>query len=90
MPIVKPLDEMFASNGITQEVARAYMSIDKTSAEKYIKTLDEKFDIQISREGEIDDTIETLRDQIRALIADVDGTLDYNKMNITRKASYRL
>lgn len=81
--IVKPLDEMFAANGITQEVARAYMSIDKTSAVKYFKTLDEKFDIQISREGEIDDTVETLRDQIRALISDVDGTLDYNKMTLT-------
>lgn len=78
--IVKPLGEMFAANGITQEVARAFMAIDKTSVEKYINTLDMKFSIQISGEGEIEETVETLRGQIRALIADVDGTLNYNGM----------
>ena len=84
--IVKPLGEFFAANGITQEVARAFMAIDKTTAEKHIKTLDEKFDIQISGESEIEDTVETLRGQIQALIAEVDGTLDYHKMNLTYNA----
>lgn len=84
--IVKPLGDLFAANGITQEVARAFMAIDKKMAENYIKTLDEKFDIQISREGAIEDTVEALRGQIRALIEDVDGTLDYNKMTSTYNA----
>ena len=84
--IVKPLGEFFAANGITQEVASAFMAIDKTTAEKHIKTLDEKFDIQISGESEIEDTVETLRGQIQALIAEVDGTLDYHKMNLTYNA----
>lgn len=84
--IVKPLGEMFDANGITQEVAKAFMAIDKTSAEKYINTLDEKFDIHISGESAIEDAVETMRGQIRALIEDVDGTLDYNKMTSTYNA----
>lgn len=84
--IVRPLGDMFAANGITPEVAHAFMAIDKTMAENYIKTLDEKFDIHISGEGAIEDTVETLRGQIREMIKDVDDTLDYSRMTSTYNA----
>lgn len=81
--IVKPMEELFAANGITQDVAAVYLPIDKTKAEKYIMTLEQKFGIKINDEGVVEDTVEALRSKIRALVVKVDDSLNYNIMDTT-------
>lgn len=78
--IIKPMEELFAANEITQDVTGIFLSIDKASAEKYISTLEQKFEVEISGEGVVEDTMEALKNEIRTLVVEVDDSLDYNIM----------